>query len=59
MMLQAAVSDFCQTHGKNRIWIAYSGGLDSQVLLHACHAMRHVIKAELNVVHVHHGLTLP
>ena len=36
-----------------RVWVAYSGGLDSTVLLHRLHAagVRH-----LRALHVHHGL---
>lgn len=38
-----------------RIYLAYSGGIDSQVLLHLCSEMPE-IKAKLEAVHVHHGL---
>ncbi len=34
--------------------IAYSGGLDSHVLLHVCHCLKLPIRA----IHVHHGLQL-
>jgi tRNA(Ile)-lysidine synthase len=37
-----------------RFWVAYSGGLDSSVLLHALAAVRPV--AELRAVHINHGL---
>ena len=36
----------------NRPVIAYSGGLDSHVLLHACHVLNLPVRA----IHVHHGL---
>ena len=39
--------------------IAYSGGVDSQVLLHALTQLKHVneIKSSLIVCHVNHGLS--
>jgi len=37
---------------KNSFAIAYSGGLDSHVLLHVCHSLNLPIRA----IHVHHGL---
>ncbi len=40
----------------SRYWVAYSGGLDSQVLLHALAALRPRIEAELRAVHINHGL---
>jgi tRNA(Ile)-lysidine synthase len=39
-----------------RLWIAYSGGLDSHVLLHAVANLRGRLGADLRAVHVHHGL---
>jgi tRNA(Ile)-lysidine synthase len=39
-----------------RLWIAYSGGLDSHVLLHAAAALRGRLRLDLCAVHVHHGL---
>ncbi len=40
-----------------RIWVAYSGGLDSHVLLHAVAQLRpQLAKQELRAVHIHHGL---
>lgn len=40
-----------------RYWIAYSGGADSHVLLHALAALRDRLNgAVLQAVHVHHGL---
>lgn len=38
---------------KARVWVAFSGGLDSTVLLHALHAQG---VPNLRAVHVHHGL---
>ena len=39
-----------------RFWIAYSGGLDSTVLLHALAAVRDRLPAPLAAVHVDHAL---
>lgn len=39
-----------------RYWVAYSGGLDSHVLLHALAKLRPHFPAKLNAVHIHHGL---
>ncbi|MCG6899233.1 MAG: tRNA lysidine(34) synthetase TilS [Gammaproteobacteria bacterium] len=36
--------------------VAFSGGLDSQVLLHALCALRDQLAAGIGAVHVHHGL---
>ena len=36
--------------------VAFSGGLDSRVLLHALSALRDQLDAEVAAVHVHHGL---
>ncbi len=37
-------------------WVAYSGGRDSQVLLHAMAVLRDRYSASLRAVHVNHGL---
>jgi tRNA(Ile)-lysidine synthase len=37
-------------------WVAYSGGRDSHVLLHALAALRQQLTATIEVVHVDHGL---
>ena len=37
---------------ENSYVIAYSGGADSHVLLHCCHALNLPVRA----VHIHHGL---
>ncbi|MBK5939841.1 tRNA lysidine(34) synthetase TilS [Halochromatium roseum] len=39
-----------------RLWIAYSGGCDSHVLLHACVELRAELDVVLSVIHVDHGL---
>jgi len=40
-----------------RYWVAYSGGLDSHVLLHALMAVRGELDADINAVHINHGLS--
>lgn len=42
-------------HAK-RIWIACSGGMDSNVLLHLTYLNKNIIKQKINVVYVNHGL---
>jgi len=37
-------------------WIAYSGGLDSHLLLHALAQLRPLLKPKLCAIHIHHGL---
>ena len=39
-----------------RLKLAYSGGLDSQVLLHALLALRSALNLSLEAIHVNHGL---
>ena len=40
-----------------RVWlVAYSGGMDSTVLLHAAHALGRTCGRTVRAVHVHHGL---
>jgi tRNA(Ile)-lysidine synthase len=39
-----------------RYWVAYSGGLDSHVLLHALSVLRPLPTAELSAIHIDHGL---
>lgn len=43
--------------GVTRYWLAYSGGLDSHVLLHALHGLSAKLPGvTLGAIHVHHGL---
>ena len=39
-----------------RYWVAYSGGRDSHVLLHAMAGLRPRLGAELRAIHIDHGL---
>ncbi|WP_394183167.1 tRNA lysidine(34) synthetase TilS [Marinomonas posidonica] len=42
----------------NRVWVAYSGGVDSHVLLHALVSqITPEQRAKVAVIHVHHGLS--
>ncbi len=40
----------------NRMLVAYSGGMDSHVLLHGLISIRDELNAEIHAVHVNHGL---
>lgn len=40
-----------------RLWIAYSGGLDSHALLHCCTRYRSELPEIAGAIHVHHGLS--
>ncbi len=42
--------------GPPRLWVAYSGGCDSHVLLHACAQLRAECGLTLSAIHVDHGL---
>lgn len=50
---------FCLAHinSNNTCWIAYSGGLDSHVLLHLAANLRDQYNFTLRAVHVNHGLS--
>ena len=39
------------------LWVAYSGGCDSHVLLHALVAIRSQISPEIKAIHINHGLS--
>ena len=52
--LREALSRLPET---DRYWVAYSGGLDSHVLLHGMAALReYLLPAQVCAVHVNHGL---
>lgn len=57
MTLPVIVGDFCRQYGKKHVWIAFSGGLDSRVLLEACRMVRQHAALQFHVVHIHHGLS--
>lgn len=53
------LKDFCLTYGFHRTyWIAYSGGLDSHVLLHALSTLRLQHPLKLRAIHINHGLSV-
>lgn len=55
-MLQT-LRQFFLSHRHHSFLIAYSGGLDSHVLLSLCHSLRDEFALNLRVVHIHHGLS--
>lgn len=58
MTLLAALRDFCREQGLERTyWVAYSGGVDSHVLLSLCLALRSELNLRLRVIHINHGLS--
>ena len=40
-----------------RIWVAYSGGIDSHVLLHQCMQLREELPEIAGAIHIHHGIS--
>ena len=55
---QALVANLPSDLSPSRYWVAFSGGMDSQVLLHALAAARNSLAAcDIAVVHVNHGLS--
>lgn len=50
---------FCLARGfNNTYWIAFSGGLDSCVLLHLAARLSEQYPLKIHAIHVHHGLSL-
>jgi tRNA(Ile)-lysidine synthase len=62
MTLFAAIRDFCSHHGYQKrgyqktYWVAYSGGLDSHVLLSLCAELRAIVPINVRAIHINHGL---
>lgn len=53
-----AVFQFCEEQGWNKqYWLAYSGGLDSHVLLHLFVTLRQHYPVRFQAVYIHHGLS--
>ncbi|WP_052700616.1 tRNA lysidine(34) synthetase TilS [Methylocucumis oryzae] len=52
---QAVVASLSDYPSAKRVLIAYSGGLDSHVLLHVCSTID-ALKSKLHAVYIHHGL---
>ncbi len=59
LSIESHVEAFFSNHANRNILIAYSGGVDSQVLLHCLASLRkqNRLKALLRVCHVDHGLS--
>lgn len=57
-MIQEGLLSFLQTHPATKYYLAYSGGLDSHVLLHASAALQaqHPQTFQFYAIHIHHGL---
>lgn len=59
MSLFSNIQDFSLRHGTEpRYWVAYSGGLDSHVLLHLMVRLRALLPIKLHAVHVNHNLSV-
>ncbi len=57
-MFNAFLQSIAKAQPSHRLWLAYSGGLDSQVLLHLAHCLQtQLAPLSLAAVHVHHGLS--
>ena len=57
-MIQEGLLSFLQTHHATKYYLAYSGGLDSHVLLHAGAALQaqYPQTFQFQAIHIHHGL---
>lgn len=56
--LSSAIRDFCLQHGLDKTYcVAYSGGLDSHVLLSLLHSIRQEFSLRIRAIHVNHGLS--
>ena len=47
---------FLQQDLTKTFWLAFSGGVDSQVLLTLCYQLRQTLPLKLQVIHVNHGI---
>jgi tRNA(Ile)-lysidine synthase len=56
--LQATLIQWVETYGVERTyWVAYSGGIDSHVLLHALAKLRDTYSIRLIAVYINHGMS--
>lgn len=57
--IEQALIQHYEAYANKTLFIAYSGGVDSQVLLHATAQLikKQIIKNSLAVCHIHHGLS--
>ena len=51
-----ALRHLLEQYPASHYWIAYSGGLDSRVLLHLCSQLKAQFRISFTAIHVHHGL---
>lgn len=59
MSLLSTIQDFCLQQGFDKTyWVGYSGGVDSQVLLHLLVELRATYPIRLRAVHINHGLSM-
>lgn len=56
MSLQAVVRSSLTDIADKPLYLAYSGGIDSQCLLHVLASLRDELNLNLTAVHIHHGL---
>lgn len=57
-MLLDAVRHFCFQFGLDKkYWVAFSGGLDSHVLLSLCKTLRTELNFNVGAIHVNHGIS--
>lgn len=47
-----------QPYQGRKLWIAYSGGMDSHVLLDAVVKLRNALQSEVIAIHIYHGLQI-
>lgn len=58
MLLEAHLKNVLSRYPQARnCWVAYSGGVDSHVLLHALTRIRSTLTPELHAIHINHGLS--
>jgi tRNA(Ile)-lysidine synthase len=56
--IDTIINKITQLTNKNKFLIAYSGGMDSHVLLHCMQQIRHKNpQIKLRAIHIHHGLS--
>ena len=57
MSLFDNIKNFCIEHPAKTYWVAYSGGLDSHVLLSLFAKVRETLSIRVRAIHVNHGLS--
>ncbi len=56
--IASALKNFCEQHtAAHTYWIAYSGGLDSHVLLHMFAQLKKLLSLQVKAVHINHSLS--